>query len=158
VESTIVDARDPRRLRVLRPGAITVRAMTAALRRAKVAARFVVRRGGKRVLAPGTLARHYSPRTPLQLAAKLGATVKKSAGDGRTALIFWRRPGGPARAGVFWLTERGDPAEAARRLYAVLRAIDAGGFSAAYAECAPKAAGEIGAAVNDRLRRAAAKR
>lgn len=154
VESTIVDARDPARLVVLRPGAVSAAALRRALRVAGLAGRVVARARGGEVLAPGTLAQHYSPRTPCLLRAKL------TAGDGAVdvARIFWRRPRGARARGVFWLSERGDAKTAARRLYAVLRAADGAGGARIVCETAPRSSGALGAAINDRLARAAGRR
>ncbi|MBI5424810.1 MAG: threonylcarbamoyl-AMP synthase [Opitutae bacterium] len=153
VESTIVDASDPARLVVLRPGTISAAALRAALARAGVKAQ-VGRKARERTLAPGLLDQHYSPHTPLTLVAS--APLAK---DARTAVIYWRRPASVAAGGnVFALTRRGAADDAARTLYAVLRAADAGGFAGIICEKAPARAGALGEAINDRLRRAAGKR
>lgn len=159
VESTIVDVRDPARLRILRPGAISARAMLAALRAAGIReARFPRTPAARRLLAPGTLEQHYSPATPLSLVPRLGAADRTAAAAEAGALIFWRRSAGAQRPGEFWLTTRGAADEAAQRLYAVLRQVDAGDFAWARAERPPARAGTAGEAVADRLTRAAAKR
>jgi L-threonylcarbamoyladenylate synthase len=108
--------------------------------------------------APGLLARHYAPRTPLTLHTKL--TITRAAAAPREAFLFFRRPAlkksaAPAK-NIFWLTERGDAAEAARHLFAHLRALDAGGWHRLHAERAP-ARSALTPALNDRLARAAAR-
>lgn len=152
LESTIVDARDPRRLVVLRPGAVTPEHLRAALRAAGQGRTRVVLGRRELVLAPGLLDQHYSPRTPFSLVAR--ASQKKTID---TAVIRWRRPLGSRRGkrGEFWLSRDGQEREAARRLYAVLRAADASGKSRIVCEAAPRSAGSLGQAINDRLRRAA---
>lgn len=160
VESTIVDVTDPARLVVLRPGAVSAQDLRAALARAGKKARIGFR-PREQVLAPGLLDQHYSPHTPLVLVAgRMPRKPRKGTGE-----IFWRQPApgvrGRARRssdGVFWLSARGSAVEAARRLYAVLRAADAGGFDRLVCEKAPASAGAWGAAINDRLQRAAGKR
>ncbi|MBA3849252.1 MAG: threonylcarbamoyl-AMP synthase [Opitutus sp.] len=153
VESTIVDATDPHRLVILRPGVVSSRDLRAALARAGRRAT-VGSRPREQVLAPGLLDQHYSPHTPFSLVARLPRFPPKNTG-----LIRWKRPArGGARAGEFWLSTRGTAAEAARRLYAVLRAADAGGFGLIVCEKAPGRAGALGEAINDRLKRAAGKR
>jgi len=67
--------------------------------------------------------------------------------------VCFRRPAGSRSAAVYWLTDDGDPATAARRLFALLRELDAGGHVRLECERAPDAG--LGAAINDRLRRAA---
>ena len=154
VESTIVDATDRRRLVILRPGALGVTELRAALRAEGFNTTSVTTKRREAVLAPGLLEQHYSPHTPLRLVARAPQTA--TAGVAR---IFWQRPAGMKRAaGVFALTRRGDAEDAARNLYAVLRAADAGGFAALICEKAPVSAGALGDAIQDRLNRAAAKR
>jgi L-threonylcarbamoyladenylate synthase len=152
VESTIVDLRDPRAPRLLRPGEITRAQLAQAL---GMPVRGPIRRPAKssaRQIAPGQLARHYSPRTPLTLHPKLTAAMVARGGP-REAWIFLRRPAGLRDARVFALDPRGRLPGAARRLFALLRQLDSAGFSALHAELAPAAG--LGAAINDRLRRAA---
>lgn len=151
VESTVLDLTRPERPRILRPGAVSAEQVARVLR-TKVT---TVRRAGpvgSRLLAPGLLDRHYSPRTPLQLTSHPGA------GDRRTAVIRLRRPADGATQGVYWLSRRGSLAEIARQLYRVLRAADAGGHDRILIERLPPTAGGLAAAINDRLRRAAARR
>jgi L-threonylcarbamoyladenylate synthase len=153
LESTIVDARDPRRLVVLRPGAVTPADLRTALRAAGLRARVVL---GRRepVLAPGLLDQHYSPRTPLSLVSRLPRVVPAD-----TAVIRWSRPdGGRTAPGQFWLSRSGSAREAARRLYAVLRVADAAGRDRILCERPPRAAGPLALAIDDRLRRAAGRR
>jgi len=152
LESTIVDVRDPRRPVLLRPGVITAaqlaRVLGVPVRRARPR-----RDPAAPVLAPGQLPRHYSPRHPLRLHRRLTpALVDRGARD--EAWICFRRPAWAAgRENVFWLSAAGDPAAAGRRLFALLRRLDRGHWRRLHAGLAP--AGGPGAAINDRLRRAA---
>ncbi|MDI1320411.1 MAG: Sua5 family C-terminal domain-containing protein [bacterium] len=104
-----------------------------------------------RQLAPGMLARHYSPRTPLVLRSPRGRRPDNVAG------IFLRKPAGRTGRDIYWLSERGALAEVARNLYRVLRAADQGGHRQIWAEPLPAAAGGLAVALHDRLQRAAAK-
>jgi L-threonylcarbamoyladenylate synthase len=157
VESSIVDVSDPRRLTVLRPGAVHAREMLAVLQRAGLKARVSRTSAKPRVLAPGLLKQHYSPHTPLRIVQRITLAARRAAVHD-TALIFWRKPARAHAGHVFWFSESGLAKEAARHLYAVLRHADAGQFARIVAEAAPRAAGPLATAVNDRLRRAAAKR
>lgn len=94
-----------------------------------------------RIEAPGQLARHYSPGKPLRLDA--------SNADEDEFLI-----GFGAVTGECSLSPSGDLAEAAARLYACLHRAAASGCPRI--AVAPIPAEGIGAAINDRLRRAAA--
>lgn len=157
VESTIVDVSDPRRLRVLRPGAISARQLGDALRAAGWRATVGQSRRKPPVLAPGLLEQHYSPHTPLTLCARINRALREEA-DPRTALIFWRRPAGSVRKNWHWLSRHGLAGQAAQNLYALLRRADRGNHERILVERAPASAGALGMAINDRLMRAAGKR
>ncbi|MDB5480099.1 MAG: Sua5/YciO/YrdC/YwlC family protein [Caulobacteraceae bacterium] len=135
LESTVVSLLDgPPRL--LRPGAVTrgeIEALLGPLAEAEADAR----------RSPGRLTRHYAPAAPMRLDA-----LEPRAGE--AFLAFGAAPTGPA---VFNLSERGDLAEAAARLFSLLRAADALRPSAI--AVAPIPAAGLGEAINDRLRRAA---
>jgi L-threonylcarbamoyladenylate synthase len=92
------------------------------------------------VTAPGQLDSHYAPAKPLRLNA--------TAADRDEWLIGF----GPV-AGDDTLSARGDPTEAAARLFAALHRADASGKRRI--AVAPVPSDGIGAAINDRLTRAA---
>jgi L-threonylcarbamoyladenylate synthase len=143
VESTIVALLDgPPRL--LRPGGISRAALEEVLGMALAGAG----EGGDRPLAPGLLASHYAPRGVLRLDAE-------QVRMGEAGLDFGGRFAGAA-AVVFDLSPRGDLAEAAANLFSFLRALDDGG--AMNIAVAPIPLDDLGEAINDRLRRAAAPR
>jgi len=149
VESTIVDLTDPAKPRILRPGAITAGQIQKILR--VPVGRLTRRKTSADPLAPGLMARHYSPRTSLVV-----RQVKGKAAPG-TATILLRKPAGRTAANVFWLSQRGALEEMARNLYGVLRLADAGHFKQIQVEPLPADAGGLATAINDRLCRAAAK-
>lgn len=149
VESTIVDLTDPAKPRILRPGIVSAAALAKFLGRP--VAQATRKAGSGRLLAPGMLAKHYSPRTRLVLRSPRGRLPSGGAG------IFLRKPAGPTGNNVFWLSKRGALAEVARNLYRVLRAADQGGYTQIRIEPLSNAAGGLAVALNDRLRRAAAK-
>jgi L-threonylcarbamoyladenylate synthase len=151
VESTVLDMTNPKKPRVLRPGAVTAVQLEKFLR---VKVHGAKSRGVRaRQLAPGMLERHYSPRTPLVL----GRITTDPAPAG-TAIVLLRQPLGkkPAKD-VFWLSRRGTLTEVARNLYDVLRRADAGRYRQIWVEPLAGDAGGLAAAINDRLKRAAAK-
>ena len=150
VESTVLDLTHPARPRILRPGAITAAQLAKVLKR-KVTTKTRPAKSNTRLLAPGTLERHYSPRTPLRL------TPRPAGAGERAALIFLRRPAGQPPAHVFWLSRRGALDEIARNLYRVLRETDLGGYREIQLEKLPATAGGLAAALHDRMKRAAAK-
>jgi L-threonylcarbamoyladenylate synthase len=169
LESTIVDLRDPRKPRLLRPGAITRAQLERTLGRAVPAAPAARRPARGAQLAPGLLKRHYSPRTPVVLHAQikikevladknrregwlfLAKPTARTGREGRPSLPAGRLQGG----NVFWLDARGDLRRAARSLFGQLRALDARGFRRIHVELAPGPG--LAEAINDRLRRAAAR-
>lgn len=154
LESTIIDLRNPARPRLLRPGAITQAQLEAALG-TKVA--FVRRAGGPRSsqgaqVAPGLLLRHYSPRTPVELHDRFPARRPIPADE---AWVSLAKPAGARAKNSFWLDPRGNLRGTARRLFATLRELDNGRFKKIHVELAR--GGGLADAINDRLRRAAAR-
>lgn len=153
LESTIVDLRDERRPQLLRPGAITRKQLERVLGR-RVADVKRRRRATGAQLAPGMLTRHYSPATPVVLHRRLRVSDVLQAGA--DAWVFFKRPV-PAvlPANAFWLDPNGNPAGAARRVFSTLRRLDRAGFRCIHVELAPGHG--LADAINDRLRRAAAR-
>lgn len=101
--------------------------------------------------APGMLSSHYAPRKPLILLAP-GTTPPPGE---RTGALAFREPfGGLRHENQRVLSLTGDLAEAAKNLFAYLRALDALDLDVLYAEPLPNAG--LGQAMNDRLRRAGA--
>ncbi|TDC84131.1 threonylcarbamoyl-AMP synthase [Micromonospora sp. KC606] len=145
IESTIVDARGPQPV-VLRLGALALEELVAA------AGPVSVRPGSSgQPVAPGTLAAHYAPRTPLRLVS--GAEPAPGGGERRGFLAFRAAPAA-GYAVVEVLSPGGDVTEAAARLFDALHRLDAAGVTEIHAEAVPEEG--VGRAVNDRLRRAAA--
>lgn len=146
IESTILNCSEIP-FRILRPGAISALELENAIGQEVREFESMV---GQKVLAPGSLPRHYSPATPLSLFDSRPPEVPTKA-----ITIWFSRESvpNPADPGQFWLTEDGDPSTAARSLYAVLRKADALRPEMISVQKAPHS--EIGKAINDRLRRAA---
>ncbi|MCU0705232.1 MAG: L-threonylcarbamoyladenylate synthase [Fimbriiglobus sp.] len=136
LESTVVDVTGDT-VKVLRPGLITVAQLEAVVGPVAV--------GGTvsgPLPSPGMMAKHYSPRTALEVAesqqeADFLANLYETAG------LKVARYAVPA-----------DPIAAAARLYADLHALDASGFDRIIAALPPAA--DEWQAVRDRLTRAAA--
>ena len=142
VESTIIACLEglPR---LLRPGGIAMEAIEAVLGHGLEAM------PASSIIAPGQLLSHYAPLARL----RLNAVAMR---EGEAGLDFGRQ----LRAGagdcplLFDLSPDGDLAQAAARLFTYLRALDEAGIESA--AVAPVPARGLGAAINDRLRRAAA--
>ncbi|MCI4063420.1 threonylcarbamoyl-AMP synthase [Micromonospora sp. R77] len=144
IESTIVDARGERPV-VLRLGALPVEALVEAV------GPVTVRPGSSgQPVAPGTLAAHYAPRTPLVL----GAAGPAAGEGGRRGFLAFRDRPADGWAAVEVLSPEGDLTAAAARLFDALHRLDAAGVTEIVAEPVPDEG--VGRAINDRLRRAAA--
>ena len=157
VESTILDLRDPRHPAILRPGAVSREALERVLGY-KVSSYARQAPAQTAAPAPGMLERHYSPRTPLSLVAKLTPEAIHNLPADQAALLISRPPVALRGPNIFWLAERAaDLTGAAHHLFERLRALDAGGWTRLHAECAPGQSA-LALAINDRLQRAAAKR
>ncbi len=157
VESTIIDLTRAARPRLLRPGGLAVEEIEAVLGMRVDRPRPARIDPARAAPAPGMLARHYSPKTPLRLHARLAAdSLGRLPAD--EALLLLRRP---ARSGrdsrLNWLSERGDLAEIARNLFSSLRRLDTETWRVIHAEL-PVGEEGLAPAVRDRLSRAAAKR
>lgn len=144
IESTIV-ALDPRPA-LLRLGTIPVEAIehiTGPLER---------RLGSSGMpVAPGQLQQHYSPHTPVRIVRFDDVAPAERAGA--SALAFAHAPEGYRFVRV--LSPSGDAIEAAAHVFAALHELDASGASRIDVELLGVAG--IGEAVDDRLRRAAAR-
>ena len=133
VESTIVRVRDET-VAILRPGPVTAEMLAEASGLAVAGVE------GSEVVAPGMLASHYAPGKPVRLGAVDFADDEYGIGFG-------------AVAGDYDLSPASDLIEAAARLFDALHA----GAASAKAKIAVAAipAEGLGAAINDRLSRAA---
>jgi L-threonylcarbamoyladenylate synthase len=150
LESTIVEVVDGH-VAVLRPGAIGAEALSAVVGGPVQA----VAAGPAR--APGMLASHYAPATPVELRseAEVGARVAALVAGGTAVGVVSLHPVGAGRGVQAW-DAGGDVAVFARNLYHWLRSADAAGIDVLVAVPPPAAGtGGLGAAIADRLRRAA---
>ena len=146
VESTIVGCfHEPM---LLRPGGLPRGEIERVLGRALTQPPEDAERGTAQPLAPGMLASHYAPRTPLRLDA-----ARVEAGEALLAFGPNAVPGVDAAAAVMNLSARGDLDEAAANLFGYLRALDASAARAIAVMPVPHRG--LGEAINDRLRRAA---
>ncbi len=135
LESTIVGFEGDTPI-LLRPGGVATEQLAEALGRSLAGHSGAIN-------APGQLSSHYAPDAPVRLNA-----TRPNAGE---AYIGF----GSGPAGDLNLSSTGDLVEAAANLFAVLRDID--GLEKPIA-VAPIPETGLGAAINDRLRRAAAPR
>ncbi len=155
VESTIIEV-IAGGWRLLRPGAVPVEALRSCPGIApgvrEIGGKTVVARGsaasnrglaGGEIVAPGMMESHYAPRQQVRLAAEIARPGEFHIGFG-------------AIAGDLSLSPGGDVVEAAARLFDLLHLAEASGCAAIAVAPIPEIG--LGAAINDRLRRAAAPR
>lgn len=134
LESSIAAPEDER-VRLLRPGPVTVEMLERAS-----GLPVTVTTGGT-IEAPGQLLSHYAPSKPVRLNAKAARAGEYLIGLGDMACDFN-------------LSARGNLEEAAARLFDALHRADAS--NASTIALAPVPDEGLGVAINDRLRRAAA--
>lgn len=157
VESTILCCEDDQ-LTVLRPGAISVEDIADQVG-CKVRPPLVAEaQGDGTITSPGQMRRHYSPRTPLRLEAieygpregvlTFGGYMLEPRDKSDASLKTE-----PGTTRVLDLSPTGDLAEAARNLYAYLYRLDQQGYDSLAVAPIPREG--MGAAINDRLCRAA---
>ena len=143
LESTVLDV-SGERVVLLRPGAVTAEVIEAVLGEPLARARHA----GAQPKSPGQLASHYAPRAKVRLDAS-------DVRPGEALLAFGAHV--PATAGAtINLSATGDMIEAAARLFAALRMLDASGAETIAVMTIPNDG--LGEAINDRLLRATAPR
>jgi L-threonylcarbamoyladenylate synthase len=136
----------PGRWYLYRPGGIPLESIETVIGTVEPAVKQVL------PVAPGMLESHYAPRKPVYV-GDVPTLLRRFAGE-RIGIISFRTEYPAHRCEV--LSEFGDLAEAARHLFAVLRELDDTDCSVILAEEFPDEG--LGRAINDRLRRASAKR
>ena len=146
VESTIVGCFDAPML--LRPGGLPRGEIERVLGRALLQPPQDADNDSGQPLAPGMLASHYAPRTPVRLNAE-----RMEAGEALLAFGPRTVADVDASSAVMNLSARGDLNEAAANLFGYLRALDSKGARAIAVMPVPHHG--LGEAINDRLRRAA---
>ena len=146
VESTIVGCFDEPML--LRPGGVPRGEIERVLGRALVQPPEDGDNNTSQPLAPGMLASHYAPRTPVRLNAE-----SIEAGEALLAFGPDAVQGADSATAVMNLSAHSDLNEAAANLFGYLRALDTRGARAIAVMPVPDHG--LGEAINDRLRRAA---
>jgi L-threonylcarbamoyladenylate synthase len=140
LESTVLDLSGEQAV-LLRPGGATVEAIEGVI------GPIAHQQEAPVLRSPGMLRSHYAPNVPVRLDAQ--EVIRDEA------LLAFGAPLSGAGA-VFNLSEARDLTEAATRLFAGLRALDAKGLRRIAVMPVPDIG--LGRAINDRLRRAAAPR
>jgi L-threonylcarbamoyladenylate synthase len=148
IESTVLDV-TTQPAQLLRPGLITVGELEAVI--GPITGPAAGSTKGP-LPSPGMLARHYAPRTPLEVmtvAPESRVDNLLSAGQRVGWVTFAERA---SRPGLVTVVMPNDPAGYAARLYAVLHELDQAGLDRIVVEAPPETDAWLG--VRDRLRRA----
>jgi len=141
-------------LRLLRPGPVSKEELRLIAKVEKVR-----NKPGAAIEAPGQIASHYAPATPLMIVEKPGQFVPEEGK--KYGLLTYRGSGGACLINLTdWTATqtlspgKGKLSEAAVRFFYCLRELDAAGLDLIVAE--PVANTGVGVAIMDRLKRAAA--
>lgn len=146
IESTIIAIRDGK-IDLLRRGPVTSEQLSAF-------AEVGVCISCEKISAPGQLSSHYAPKTPLQLIDNAKSFSVKPGQ--RCALLAWNAIKQEQRfVAIRHLSERKDLRQAAANLFRCLHELDELDVDLIVAEQVPPQG--LGAAINERLQRAAAK-
>ncbi|WP_149535862.1 L-threonylcarbamoyladenylate synthase [Siccirubricoccus phaeus] len=150
VESTVLDLTGAGAV-LLRPGGVPAEAIEALIGKVGRPVPLAAAEAVRSLRSPGMLLSHYAPSLPVRLNATAVAADE--------ALLAFGPPL-PGAAVTWNLSETGDLAEAAARLFAGLRWLDTEGTARGCPRIAAMRVPEqgLGAAINDRLARAAAPR
>ncbi len=150
IESTIIGFIDEKPV-ILRHGALSIERIK------KVTGVILTNNDHGKVLAPGMLSKHYSPRTRLIVTHNITQSLLETKGLNVAVLTYMHETGRKVGENVYKtsLTSCGDLLEAAYNLYDKLHTLDKMGFDCIIAEFVPEEG--IGISINDRLRRASSK-
>ena len=150
VESTIIGFDDNERVILHRSGGISIEAIEAVLNEQIIVASQILT---TQPLVPGQLKSHYAPYTPLYL-GEIEKMLPEWINKKVATISFTKRFEGVPPEQQFVLSPVGSLPEAAKNLFAALRAIDQLQVDVILAEIFPNEG--IGRAINDRLNRAGA--
>jgi L-threonylcarbamoyladenylate synthase len=148
LESTIIQIVNEVEIRILRQGGIAEETL-------QLFAALSGDAGEDAPVVPGSMISHYAPRKPLLMNGLEDAIGQYGAGN-LLYLAFQNQNKQLPTRNQLVLSPSGNPEEAARNLFSFLHRLDAMPGKAIFAENAP--AEGLGKAINDRLKRASAKR
>lgn len=150
IESTILDLREPKTPKILRPGPISVDQIESILGRKIYSAQNSAPKEQAQV-SPGQLRKHYSPHTKIKIVAHGQLEFALKTGE---AIVANQKPSVAGKNHVYWLSEDGALETIAKNFFDLIQKLDRMHYSRMLIEAAPEK--DIGIAINDRLRRAAA--
>ncbi len=152
IESTVLECNDQGEVRLLRPGGLTVEEIEAIVGPLAGRAPTVLDQHASAAAmpAPGMLAQHYAPRTPLRIVEDW---PQELIGE-EVGILSLKPIANPERYGkVEVLSESGMLKEATANFFAAMRRLDESPVKLILAQRFPE--NGLGRALNDRLQRAA---
>jgi len=151
IESTILDI-NQKPYRILRLGAISAEQISQALDKEPVE---LLGEANVSIRAPGMLASHYAPLTPVKLIATtdLPLQLSKLTATHQSIAVLTYHPACFNHEAIRWLTAQNNPDTYAYELYANLRLLDSEKHNLIVVEKVPTSA--EWSAITDRLKRAA---
>ncbi len=153
LESTIIDLRNPAAPVILRHGPITEAQLNEILD-VQVTSHVGTANDDAAQSAPGLLTQHYSPEAKVTLVPHGEVTTEAPAAS--TALVCNQKPTWYTdQSNIFWLSEGGNLSDIAHNLFELIQRLDQQSYQQLRIELALEEG--LGQAINDRLRRAAAK-
>ncbi|MCS7229905.1 MAG: L-threonylcarbamoyladenylate synthase [Candidatus Kryptonium sp.] len=146
VESTVLSLIDDEP-KILRPGGLPIEEIE------KVIGKVIIQTRAEKILSPGQLKKHYSPRTPVKIFKSFDEIKESSENLG---LLLFKKTDLKIKAKhIEILSESGDLVEAAANLFSALHRLDDSNVDVIYAQEVPEVG--LGLAIMDRLRKASAK-
>ncbi len=149
LESTVIDV-SVSPVRLLRPGLVTPAEIEAIVGPIEHVVKPV---SGEIAASPGMLARHYAPRTPLDLVEGRNDEYVHGLVRAGLRIVWLTREEGQEISDARIVRMPADPGRYAAALYATLHALDEEGFDRIIVEAPPEEGAWL--AIRDRLRRAA---
>jgi L-threonylcarbamoyladenylate synthase len=148
IESTIAGFEN-KQVTLYRLGGMSIESIESVIGKVQFATH-----SSSRPATPGMLTSHYAPRKPVFL-QNLTDLIQTFGAENVGVLAFRKKIPDLPEGNQLCLSPAGDFTEAARNLFAYLRRLDAMPVKVVFAELLPEE--NLGRAINDRLRRAAAK-
>ncbi len=147
VESTVLSLLDEPT--ILRPGGLPIEEIEKVIGKVKIQTK------SEKILSPGQLQTHYSPRTPVKIFSSIEEIFDKKI-DNAGILLFKKYDFEIKAKHVEILSENGDLVEAASNLFSALHRLDEAGVDVIYAQEVPEVG--LGIAIMDRLRKASGRK
>lgn len=148
VESTVISLVD-NRAKILRPGGISKEEIETVIGNVEISEGDAI----NKIESPGQFQVHYAPETPLEICERF---PQEYIDDADVGFMLHEPPSVNYAGPIEILSDKGDPKEIAMNLYAALRRLDKKGLKLIVTSYF--ADESIGAAINNRLKKASSRR